>query len=176
MSTLLITGPCIEAARLFLADNTKGFNPLVAGLGFTGLAIDWNANTSKQFFEINAHPDDFEDSAPFAYPMCFLHGISSNNAHEQFGVRFSGRVDLALRFYATTKAPSIAKAGRALEAIGHAIEGAVNTMFSDGNWPQSYGLGAVFAGYPMTREPIEKAGDEWRQGFTFRLTFDLTAS
>jgi hypothetical protein len=176
MSALLLTGPCVEATRTFLSNGTNGFNPLVTGMGSSGLVIDWTAATSKQLFELNAHPDDFEESAPFKYPMCFLHGVGSNNTHEQFGVRFSGRVELMLRFYVTSKAPSIAVAGRALEATGNAIEGAVNTMFCDGNWPQNYGLSAVFAGYPMVREAIQSAGEEWRQGFGFRLSFELTAA
>jgi hypothetical protein len=176
MSTLSITGPCVEATRSFLADSVAGFNAVVTALGFPALTIDWSAATSKQFFEMASHPDFFEESAPFKYPMCFLHGLASNNIHEQFGVRFSGNVDLALRFYAVSKAPSIGTAGRQLESIGNAVESAVNTLFCDGNWPQNYGVSGVLAAYPMTREPIQEAGEEWRQGYIFRLSFESTSA
>lgn len=173
---LLISGPLVEAVRLFLSQTVGGYNSIVTALGQAALTVDWTKATSKQYFELNAEPDDFEESTPFKYPMVFLYSATSNNEHEQYGTDFSGKVQLMLKFYVSNKSSSLAVAGRALEVTGNVIESAVNTLFGDGNWPQSYGATAVMASYPMTRERLQPDGEEWRQGFIFRLTFEATAS
>ena len=177
MSLFQISGPCHEATRLALANASTGFNALVAAnaaaFGVTAFSIDWGATSSVQYFPCNAGPDDVEESTPFKYPCVFHYAVQSSNEHEQYGAHFSGPVSQALSFHFTDDSVALS---RTLEKIGNLVESVVNTIFADGNWPQNFGANAVCGRLPMTRGPIEPAGESQRQSFTFRLMFTAVAN
>jgi hypothetical protein len=174
---MLITGPCVEATRALFADSSNGFNSIVNSLGHSELAIDWAPDTSIQFFEANLHPLDLEESSDFKYPVAFLHGTASTNTHDQFGTDFSGSVTLSLRIYASSRAAKASKAARALEILGNVVESAVNKLLADNQWPQTFGISSGVCGsWPMAREAVAAAGENWRQGYIFRLSIELTTA
>ncbi len=174
---MLITGPCVEATRRLFADPSTGFNSIVTSFAHPELSIDWTAASSLQFFEANLHPDNLEESSDFKYPCAFLHGVASTNTHDQYGTDFSGSVTLSLRIYATTRIAKASGAARALEILANVVESAVNTLLADNQWPQTFGVpGAVCGSWPMAREAVASAGENWRQGYIFRLSIELTTA
>ncbi|MDE2103018.1 MAG: hypothetical protein KGL39_37585 [Patescibacteria group bacterium] len=172
-----ITQYVLDATRLRLADPATGFNATVAqalqAYGLPALSIDWS-DSSTQYFEAFLGPDDIDDSTPSKYPMVFLHGLASDNAHDAKPRAFSGTVEVALSFWLTERATDARKAGKALERKCSAIEDAINALFADGNWPQLWGAqNALLVRYPSQRSRIEIGAEHWRKSILFRLTFQV---
>ena len=172
-----ITKYATDALLLLLGHPTNGFNASLASVagsyGIQPVTINWGPG-SPQFFPVNLHPDDLEESTVSKYPMAFLCGLRSQNTHESHGRKFSGPVELRLSFWLTSKASSIVKAASALESLCSAIEEACNNMFWNGNWPQGYGASSSVCNPPMcTRGEVEQAGEMWRQAIVFNLVFTL---
>lgn len=166
-----ISGPCREAARLLLA-SSAGFNALVnahAGeFGVLPVQVDWNRDTSLQYFQTFGTPDDLEDTTNYKYPLVFHYALNTVNIHEQFAAQFAGQVTHLLAFHFSDKS---SKMSRKLEKYGDLVEAVCNQLFHDGNWPQQFGANAVCGQYPMRRTALLQAAESWQQTFTFQLVF-----
>ncbi|MGE5568543.1 MAG: hypothetical protein ACM3S5_05835 [Rhodospirillales bacterium] len=163
-----------EAVVRRLADPSTGFNMKLAAVayayGIQPFSIDWTAN-SKNFFRGFVDPNDVDESTPSRYPLVMLYSMTSSNDHDSMPRLFSGKVVLGLDFHITWRAGNALKN---FEDLGDAIEDAVYAVFSDGNWPQTWGAAnAVQVAIALTKRPVEMGGESWRQSLMFRLTFQV---
>jgi len=172
-----ITSYVQAATLLYLSDPVNGFNSVMAGLagsyGIQPITIDWTP-AGMQYVPAYLTPDDVDESSPVKYPMVFLHGLGSRNAHLSRGRKFSGPVSLRLAFWMDHKASRASVAGPALESMCSAVEETCNNLFWNGNWPQLYGAGNAVCDPPASlRTPLEQAAKMWRQGTIYDLVFTL---
>jgi|SRR5215469_7149592 len=174
MALSQISGPCREATRLCLSNN---FNALIganaSAFGVLPVQVDWNPDTSQQYFQVFATPDDLEDSTAYKFPVVFHYALNTVNVHEQVGVQFAGQVTHMLVFYFSDKS---SKLSRKLEKYGDLLEAVINQLFHDGNWPQLFGANAVCGQYPMRRSAVVEAAESWQQTFTFQLVFTAVSN
>jgi hypothetical protein len=143
---------------------------VAASYGIAPISMDLSP-TSKQVFQGYLTADQIDESAPSRYPMLVIYTSSSSNEHTVVPSSFSGRVSVVLDWYVSFRGGN---AQRDSETIADALEDTVYKIFDDGSWPQLHGApDAVMPGIDCARQPIEMAGEHWRQMLRFTMTFEV---
>ena len=162
-----------EAVLLRLADTTTGFNANLAAVasayGVQSFAIDWS-DSSKNFFRGFLDPNEIDESTASRYPLVMLYSVASANRNFQKFTLFSGDVTLGLDFHITWRPTNALKD---FEDLGDAIEDAVYATLNGTDF-QAWGAPLTYNGEAsLSKQPLELAGEHWRQTLSFRLTFQV---
>lgn len=169
-----ITKAARDAVRARLMDAQYGFNAAMAaaapGYGIAPIALDFSA-TGKRFFEGFVHPDQVENSTSARYPLAMLYGAIAQNRNLTKHAAFSGQVQVIFQVWLSwRKGNAVANTEDAVDAV----EDALVRVFQDHGWAAAYTEPLVYNGdLTVARAQLEQTGENWRQGITARLTFEV---
>jgi hypothetical protein len=178
-----VTRVARAAARARLADETTGFNPLLAAAladmnietpANWRLPVDFSTDASRSFFMADIAPEDFAVSTAHTWPLVTLFAVSAANANRAKFHAFSGPVTLGLNVHVTWPGT---KALVEMEAVCDAIEETVFAAFNAkaiAEWAMEADHRLVYNGdLTVQRGRMARAAESWRQDLFGRLSLDV---